>query len=248
MHLFGLDLPVSAPVMGVAIVVSCLAAAVQGVVGFGYAIIAVPLLSLLDPRFAPVPQILTALPLTVMTAWRERGHIDGKGVAWILVGRVPGFLIGALLVAIASRRQLDLVIGISVMVGVACLGARGGISRSRFVDMSAGTLSGISGYVSGIGGPPLALLYRDALGPTIRSTLGLLFAVGIVATVVTRAIFGQITALDVKLGAVLLVPVVFGTWASGFLHGLVGSRSLRAAVLILCAAAAIGLLLRATGL
>jgi len=104
----------------------------------------------------------------------------------------------------------------------------------------------VSGYVSGIGGPPLALLYRDASGPTIRSTLGVLFAVGIVATVVTRGAVGQVTALDLKLGAVLLAPVVLGTWLSRFLHDLIEGRGLRAAVLALSATAGIGLLLRAT--
>lgn len=245
MTLLGLDIPISASMMCAAIVISGLAAAIQGVVGFGYAIVAVPLLSLLDPRFAPVPQILTALPLTVMTAWHERGHIDGPGVAWILAGRVPGFVIGALLVTVASLRVLDVFIGLSVLVGVVCMGARGGIPRNRVIDVSAGTVSGVTGYVSGIGGPPLALLYRDARGPTIRSTLGVLFAVGVVATVTIRAAVGQVTELDVKLGAVLLAPVAVGTWASRFLHGMVEGRALRVAVMALSAIAGIGLLLRA---
>jgi hypothetical protein len=246
MNFLGLDIPISIPMMCTAMAISCFAAAAQGVVGFGYAIVAVPLLSLVDPRLAPVPQILTALPLTVMTAWRERGDIDGRGVGWILAGRVPGLAIGALLVAVVSPRVLDVVIGLFVMVGVACLGTVARIPRNRLIDMCAGAMSGVSGYVSGIGGPPLALLYRDASGPTIRSTLGVLFAVGIVATVVTRGAVGQVTALDLKLGAVLLAPVVLGTWLSRFLHDLIEGRGLRAAVLALSATAGIGLLLRAT--
>ena len=246
MNFLGLDIPISIPMMCTAMAISCFAAAAQGVVGFGYAIVAVPLLSLVDPRLAPVPQILTALPLTVMTAWRERGDIDGRGVAWILAGRVPGLAIGALLIAVVSHRVLDVVIGLFVMVGVACLGTVARIPRNRLIDMCAGAMSGVSGYVSGIGGPPLALLYRDASGPTIRSTLGVLFAVGIVATVVTRGAVGQVTALDLKLGAVLLAPVVLGTWLSRFLHDLIEGRGLRAAVLALSATAGIGLLLRAT--
>jgi uncharacterized membrane protein YfcA len=147
---------------------------------------------------------------------------------------------------VVSHRVLDVVIGLFVMVGVACLGTVARIPRNRLVDMFAGTMSGMSGYVSGIGGPPLALLCRDASGPTVRSTLGVLFAVGIVATVATRGAMGQVTALDLKLGAVLLAPVMLGTWLSRFLHGLIEGRALRAAVLALSATAGIGLLLRAT--
>ncbi|NOT43121.1 MAG: sulfite exporter TauE/SafE family protein [Acidobacteria bacterium] len=239
------DLPLPTGVLLVAAAVTALAAALQGVVGFGYAIVAVPLLSLLDPRLAPVPQILTALPLTAVTAWRERGHIDGRGAAWILVGRVPGLALGAVLVAVASTRVLDGLIGASVLAGVACLSTRAPSRRTRSIDATAGALSGVAGYVSGIGGPPLALLYRHATGAIIRSTLGALFAFGIVVTVATRTVLGQITALDVRIGLLLLVPVLAGTWASRFLHDVVSARVLRVTVLALSALSGLSLLLRA---
>lgn len=241
----GPDMPISVPVLCLAVVVSAIAAAVQGAVGFGYAIVAVPLLSLVDPHLAPVPQILTALPLTLMTAWRERGHIDGRGAAWILVGRAPGFIVGAVLIAMASRRVLDAVVGFAVLAGVACLSTRVRLPRSRLIDLSVGTVSGISGYVSGIGGPPLALLYRDARGPTVRATLGVLFAVGVVATVLTRVAVGQVTSLDVRLSGVLVAPVIVGAWGSRFLHRWVEGRPMRIAVLALSAVAGCCLLLRA---
>jgi uncharacterized membrane protein YfcA len=245
-HMLGFDIPLSVPLILVAVVISGVAAAIQGVVGFGYAIVAVPLLSLLDPRFAPVPQILTALPLTVISAWRERRHIDGASIGWILTGRVPGIGIGAILVAAVSPRELDALIGLFVLASVACLSTGGGIIRNRLVDTSVGAIAGVSGYVSGIGGPPLALLYRDASGPIIRSTLGVLFAVGILVTVATRAAMGQVTLLDLYLAALLLAPVVLGTWASRFLHGIVEGRGLRVSVLVLCTVAGVGLLLRAS--
>ena len=44
------------------------AAAVQGVAGVGFAMIAVPVLALIDPRLAPVPQLLVVIPLTMYMA------------------------------------------------------------------------------------------------------------------------------------------------------------------------------------
>lgn len=46
------------------------ATTVQGIAGLGFAMVSVPILALIDPSFAPVPQLLMTLPLT-----------DGDGMA-----------------------------------------------------------------------------------------------------------------------------------------------------------------------
>jgi uncharacterized membrane protein YfcA len=228
-----------------AMAISAGAALLQGVAGFGYALIAVPALALLDPRLAPVPQMLTALPLALLMAWRERAHIDVRGSAWVLGGRLVGLAAGTVLVAVADRQLTDVLIGLSVVVGVACVAARGGVTRTPGLDTAAGAFSGASGYVSGIGGPPLALLFHGARGPTMRATLAAFFALGLVLTLTTRSALGQVSALDLQAGAMLLVPVMAGTWASRFLHGRAEGGPLRAATLALSAAAGLGLLWRA---
>ena len=53
-----------------ALVITAIAAMLQGSVGLGFAMVSVPLLSLIDPRLAPVPQLLVSLPLALAMAWR----------------------------------------------------------------------------------------------------------------------------------------------------------------------------------
>ena len=238
-------MPFDPAALVLAMAISAGAAMLQGVVGFGYALIAVPALALIDPRLAPVPQMLTALPLTLLMAWRERADIDVPGVTWVVAGRFVGLAAGAGLVAVANRQLMDVLIGASVVAGVACVAARGGVTRTSGIDMAAGVFSGASGYVSGIGGPPLALLYHGTRGATIRATLAALFALGLVLTLATRAVLGQVSALDLQAGAVLLVPVLVGTWASRFLHAGTEGGPLRTATLVLSAVAGLGLLWRA---
>jgi hypothetical protein len=99
-----LDFDSISPLVLVTAAMSSIAgAAVQGTIGFGYAIVTVPLLSLLDSRLAPVPQILTTLPLTLVAAWHERGHIEARDIGWILLGRLPGMLLGAILMALTRH-------------------------------------------------------------------------------------------------------------------------------------------------
>ena len=76
----------------IAFLVSFLAAALHSTVGFGFALLSVPILSLLNPLFAPVPQLLVVFPLTLAIVMRERHAVEVKSTLWIFAGRVPGAL------------------------------------------------------------------------------------------------------------------------------------------------------------
>ena len=97
---------ITTPEFAVAFIVSFLAAALHSTVGFGFALLSVPLLSLLNPLFAPVPQLLVVFPLTLAIVWRERHAVEVRSTLWIFAGRVPGALIGvaAALNGVEDRR------------------------------------------------------------------------------------------------------------------------------------------------
>lgn len=230
----------------VALFVTFVSAVLQGTIGFGYAMLAVPALSLIDPRLAPVPQILSALPITLIAAVREREHLQLKAVPWLLAGRVPGALLGAAFLGVVSRAALDLVLGAIVLSAVIVLATPVKLKRSPAVDLLASIFSGFCGHLSAIGGPPIALLFRDSAGPALRSTLGVVFAFGIVVTLVVRTAVGQITWNDVWLGLLFIPVVVLGMQVSHRLHPTVDrGRVLQLCVLGVSAVAALGLLGRA---
>ena len=56
-----------------------LGAVIQGSIGFGYALVAVPALVLLLPWSVPVTPLLLALPMTILMSAREWGAIDFGG-------------------------------------------------------------------------------------------------------------------------------------------------------------------------
>jgi uncharacterized membrane protein YfcA len=231
----------------VALVVTALAAMLQGVVGLGFAMVSVPILSLIDPRLAPVPQLLITIPLTVSMAWRERHAMDLSGAAWIIAGRVPGALIGLVFLAIVTGAALDVMIAVIVLIAVAIIASGYHVSRHPGTDFTAGVFSGTSSLVASIGGPPLALLYTNAEGETIRSSLAAVFSVGILITVGVRAFSGNITASDLRVAAVLFPALLVGYLLSNPLKDRVTNRQLKATILVLSSLAAIGLLIRAAG-
>ena len=77
------------------------AACVQGAAGFGMALLAAPLLTLVDRSFAPAPLVLAVLPLSVLVAQRDWAYLDRKGLAWAIGGRLPGVVLGAVAAAAA---------------------------------------------------------------------------------------------------------------------------------------------------
>ena len=128
--------------------------ALQGSVGFGFAIVAAPVLFLVDPLWVPGPIIFSALVLTSLTAIRERDAIDYRGFAWGLAGRLPGTFAGAALVSAISAEQLATPLGLLVLLAVAISASTARFEPGPRTLFGAGVLSGFMGTASSIGGPP----------------------------------------------------------------------------------------------
>ncbi len=100
------------------------------------------------------------------------------GVLTAFAGRVPGTVVGALAVAALPVLFLHVTIGLLVLLGVAVSVWAPRFQPTRRVLLGAGVISGVTGTVAAIGGPPIALVYQHASGPRIRATLALYFALG----------------------------------------------------------------------
>ena len=228
-----------------ALVVTLVAASAQGIVGLGFAVVSVPLLSLVDPALAPVPQVLMVLPLTLLMAWRERAHADMRGIPWLLVGRLPGAAIGLGLLAVASQRALDVTIAAIVIAGVAIRASQVKVRRTRTTEVFVGTFAGTASMVASIGGPPMALLFQRERAETIRSTLGVVFTIGVGITIAGRAAAGRITGDDIQIATLLFPAMVTGYLVSIPLTSRVSEEFVRTSILVVSAIAALGLLIRA---
>jgi hypothetical protein len=185
---------------------------VQGTVGFGLALVAAPLLVLLDPALVPVPLLLLATVHALLMLRRELADTDWADVGWALVGRLPGVALGVLAVALLPARWFAAAVATTVLVcaGLSVLRWRPQPTPPALVV--AGVVSGAGGTASAIGGPPVALLYQDAGGPRVRATLGAYFAAGSVLSLAGLALAGQVDR-DGLLAAALLLPFMVAGFA-----------------------------------
>ena len=78
-------------------------ALVQGTVGYGMALVAAPLLALVEPAYLPVPLILLTSAHAVFAAVRDWRHADWTGIGWAMAGRLPGTGLGVLAVVRCPR-------------------------------------------------------------------------------------------------------------------------------------------------
>lgn len=226
------------------VLITLVAGLVQGTLGFGFAIVSVPLLTLVNPSYTPIPQLLLTVPMTLYMAWRERRYVDLRGLGWILVGRVPGTLTGRYLLHVASRPLLDGLIAGIVFFAVLALALGRAVRRTNRTQFAAGYLSGVMGITSAIGGPPLALLFKDERGPTIRANLAAIFALGVVFSLLVLGTTGGITEVDLRTAAMLFPSLAMGIFASRWLMDLVEGRWLRVGILVLAGIAAVSLATR----
>ncbi len=237
-------MPADPWILALAFGITVAAGLVQGTIGFGLAVVSVPVLSLLDRDLAPVPQLLIALPLALAMVWREWRHLDLSGVGWVLAGRLPGAALGVVLLKLVSETALDVLIAVLVLTGVVIVASGVVIRLNPITKVTAGIASGTMGLVASVGGPPLALLYREVEGGRLRSSLNAIFAIGIVFSIGVRGTTGEISGNDLRV-ALFLIPAAFlGLWLSRFFTDRMEGPALRSAVLAISALAATGLLLR----
>ncbi len=228
--------------IGVGVVV--IAAALQGSIGFGLAVLSVPILTVVNPVFTPIPTLILSFLVAVGTLLLERGDLDLEGLGWVITGRVPGAVLGAWVLSIATDRALGIVIGVVVLLAVAALASGLSVKLSRASRTIAGLISGFSGTSAGIGGPPLALLYGRQAGPVVRSTLGAIFTIGITVNLAILTLLGVLTATDIGVAVLLSPAVVVGFVISGRLRPHVDGERVRIGILIVSSIAALSLLVQ----
>ncbi|MFE9103174.1 sulfite exporter TauE/SafE family protein [Actinomadura geliboluensis] len=219
-------------------------AIVQGSVGLGVGLVATPVVTLLYPSLMPGAILVVALVLPLATLAREVGHVDSRGLGWAFGGRLAGTPFGVWLVAAVPARVLGVVIGTVVLAALAMTAGSREVPRNRRTLAAAGVVSGTTGTASGIGGPPLALLYQRESGPRVRATLALYFAGGTLLSLVVLGATGHLPARQVVAGAALLPFVLAGFLVAGPLRRRLDAGRLRLALLIVVGTSAVVLIVR----
>lgn len=215
--------------------VLALAMLVRATIGFGDALLAMPILALLVGVRSAAP-LVTALSLTVAALILGRGGrtVVTSETLWLLGGAVPGVPVGALLLRALPEAMLASMLGTTVclygvwrIVMLSRTGGPGRSARSSTTNASghgahrlapvAGFAAGAFGAATGAGGPPV-VMYGVARGwspPRFRAALQMYFlcagALAMCAYVAAGLWTATSTRLYVSSLPGVLVAVVIGS-------------------------------------
>jgi uncharacterized membrane protein YfcA len=203
------------------------ASALQASIGFGMGMLAAPVIGLIDPTLLPGSIIMLAVVVTAMVAVRERAALDVRGAGWALVGRIPGSLAGAWLVAALPAQGLAWLVALVVLAGVILAFAGWAPVPGRLSLISAGAASGVMGTTTSIGGAPMALIWQRSHGPQLRGTMSAFFLVGSSISLVALVAVGAVTRQTVNLALWMIPAVLLGYLLSRYANRLLDHRRLR---------------------
>ena len=183
----------------------------QTVVGFGFALLTVPVLVLrLEVQDAVV---LSAILGTVSSGLRSRALCadrDRRLVGLYLKSALVGAPFGLLLFLYADLRLLKVVIGLSVFAGIFVI-VRGTDLRGvgPALERGMGFVSGVLLTSTSTNGPPLVLgLQSRHVSPDVfRATIATIFYVLGAVSVATFVVVGALTR-DVAVQSVIALPTI----------------------------------------
>lgn len=239
-----MQFPLTLPEWLVASAVVFVGAIVQGSLGFGVALLAAPLLFLIDPALVPGSMIVAGLGVAFLVYGRDHSAVDHGEVALVLPGIAIGVVIAGVVLRQVSRDVLGLLFGTLVLLAVA-LSVRRPPTPGRQLLFWAGGLAGFMGTATSIGGPPLALAFQDRRGTRLRGTLAACFAVIGLLSLVALAWAGHLDAAQVLAGLSLLPGIALGVRVSTHVARYLDRHWLRAAVLAVSGLAGVVAIVRA---
>ncbi|MCX5566718.1 sulfite exporter TauE/SafE family protein [Alcaligenes phenolicus] len=233
--------------MTVGLLIACASvlagAFIQGASGMGFALIVVPVLALVHPEAIPGALLFLMLPLNAYVAWRERGAIDRSGAGWITVGRFAGTFAGLGILLVLSTYWLNQFVGISTLLAVLASVLAPSFTPGKKAFIATGLVTGITETATGIGGPPLALVYQHAPVATLRSTVALCFLVGEVISLAVLGISGALQWSHLSYAVLCLPALLLGMGLSSLVHHKLDQRRLRIGVLVFATVSGLAVML-----
>lgn len=224
--------------------VICIAALLQAATGAGYAMVAVPILALIDLAWLPAPMLISNIALSAVVMRRGRDALDRVELPPLAVGLILGTVAGAALLAEFKERGLGLLIGAIIVAAVAASLFIPPLRITRARLFSGAVLGGATGVIAAMHGPPLILLYQREHPEKIRATLAGVFLFGCFLALGSLWSAGLLALEDLWRGAALLPGVGVGFAAGRALAGRLSRGAVRGAMLTVSGVAGIALITR----
>jgi uncharacterized membrane protein YfcA len=225
------------------------ASLIQVVAGFGFGLLAVPVMTLAIPTTqAVVVSTLLGITMSTWQAFHLRAEARVELSRRLTIAAFCGMPIGLWLSSAVSEHVLQIVLGVLVLTAVLLLATGVTLHHARpSVDLAAGLLSGALNTSLSTNGPPLVfVLQARQLSPQVfRATITRVFAYSAVFAVVLFVARGRVHH-DGLVAAGIALPAMAAGQLAGFpLRRHLDATRFRWLVLLLLTLAAISAIVAA---
>src|ERR687894_476574 len=192
-----------------------------GVTGFGYSLVAPPLLLILgfDLPFVVTANLALACVTRISVAYRFRSDARRSRAAGLVAGSVPGLWLGAVVLTTVDVSTIKLGAGLVVMAAAVLLWRAVTAPPPRELPgapVAAGFLGGFLGAATSLNGvAPVLLLARDKAAPqSFQADLALYFVAANAIGLLFLVLHGVIDEEALVPAALLWLPgSLAGNWA-----------------------------------
>jgi len=192
----------------IAIVVVIIGSALQTMSGLGLAVIASPILVLINTSFLPAPILMLGCILSLLNCARYRHQLHFGNINLALLGRIPGSVLGVFLLTLLPPMLFGICFSVFIIISILLTYQQISIRHCSRNLMLAGFFSGLMGTTTSVGGPPIALVYQNSKLSTARAELALFFLIGTLMSLALLLMSGNINYYQLQL-TLPLIPAVF---------------------------------------
>ena len=217
------------------VVISFVAAIVNGALGYGFSSIAVPLaLLVVDNRVLTPALVLLEIVLNAYVLWVNRAGLPKiwRRAAFVVIGLAPGVAIGTAVLTRVDPAWLKLgtFAALLPLLLLQAVGFRRAIRAERPASLALGAGVGALYAVTTISGPPLAMFLNNqgyAKKQEFRAALGLIRSAECLFTAALYARSGLFTGASTSLLPYIVPSVIIGVPVGAWLIRQVREESFR---------------------
>lgn len=191
----------------------------QTLTGFGYALAAAPLLTLvMSPKEVVMYILITGILIKGALVYRTRGQGHFRDILPIFIASFAGALPGAWVMTIISDSVLKIAIGMILLTATLAIYRRLTIPKDHpfLAKTLVGLSSGFLASTTSLNGPPIVLYYmgENSDKDLIRANLARYFLLGNSASIVMSFYFGTLHISTLLPYVALSLPALgLGLWA-----------------------------------
>ena len=230
--------------MDIVVFISCTLALtfgcfIQSLVGFGMGVVAAPIILWIDPSLVPTVILVMGIIMSLIVMFQYRKYLCLSDLSFAYLGRLPGTFLASYMLILLTEADMFILLGVFILIAVFLSIYKFNVRATPSTLFIGGLISGVMGTATGIGGPPVALLFQNEEPNKLRANLSAFFVITGLISLAALHYTGHFSVNEFTR-VIWLVPIpLLGVYAAYLIRNKVDKKIIKGMILILCSISAV---------